>query len=86
MDKKGDILNRDCSPNESPDRMKEEERGRMIGQNPKAEVPPFSSAEMGIKNSVLKTEVAVTGRANLMPNPGRRSRAGVFRLAVDVIR
>ena len=37
MDKEGDILDRDCSPNESPDRVKEEERGRMIGQNPKNE-------------------------------------------------
>ena len=35
MDKEGDILDRDSSPNESPDRVKEEERGRMIGQNPK---------------------------------------------------
>ena len=29
------------SPKESPDRVKEEERGRMIGQYPKAEVAPF---------------------------------------------
>ena len=35
MDKVGDIPDRDSSPNESPDRVKEEERGRMIGQNPK---------------------------------------------------
>ena len=34
MDKEGDTLDRDSSPNESPDRVKEEERGRMIGQNP----------------------------------------------------
>ena len=27
MDKEGDILDRDSSPNESPDRVKEEERG-----------------------------------------------------------
>ena len=38
IDKEGDILDRDSSPNESPDRVKEGERGRMIGQNPKAEV------------------------------------------------
>ena len=86
MDKEGDILDRDSSPNESPDGVKEEERDRIIGRNPKAEVAPFSSAEIGIKNLVLKTEVAVNGRANLMPNSGRRSRAGVFRTAVDVIR
>ena len=48
----------------------------MVGQNPKAEVAPFSSAEIGIKNLVLRTEVAVNGRANPMPNSGRRSRAG----------
>ena len=41
------------SQNESPDRVKEEERGQVIGQNPKAEVAPFSSAEIWIKNLVL---------------------------------
>ena len=41
------------SPNESPDRVKEEERGRMIGQYSKEEVAPFSSAEIGIRKSVL---------------------------------
>ena len=35
MDKEGDLLNRDCSPNESLDRVKEGERGQMIGWNPK---------------------------------------------------
>ena len=35
MDKEGDILDRDSSPNESPGRVKEKEIGRMIGQNPK---------------------------------------------------
>ena len=35
MDKEGDILDRDSCPNESPDSVKEKERGRMIGQNPK---------------------------------------------------
>ena len=49
------------SPNESLDRVKEEERGQMIGQNPKAEVAPFSSAEIGMKNGVFRTEVAVRG-------------------------
>ena len=33
----------------------------MIGQNPKAEVEPFSSAEIGVKNLVLRTEVTVRG-------------------------
>ena len=37
MDKERDILDRYSSPNESPDRMKEEE----TGQNPKAGVAPF---------------------------------------------
>ena len=41
MDKERDILDRYSSPNESPDRVKEEEGGWMIGQNPKAEVAPF---------------------------------------------
>ena len=35
LDKEEYILDRDSSPNESPDRVKEEERGWMIGQNPK---------------------------------------------------
>ena len=33
----------------------------MIGQNPKAEVAPVSSTEIGIKNLVFRTEVAVRG-------------------------
>ena len=40
------------SPNESLDGVKEEERGRMIGQYTKAEVAPFSSAEIRIRKSV----------------------------------
>ena len=59
MYKEGEILDRDSSPNESPDRVKEGERGRMIGQNPKAEVAPFLSAEIGMKHGVFSTEVAV---------------------------
>ena len=35
MDKEGDILDGDSSPNESPDWVTEGERRRMIGQNPK---------------------------------------------------
>ena len=38
---------------------REEEQGYMIGQNPKAEVAPFLSAEIGIKKAVLKRDVAV---------------------------
>ena len=52
------------SPNESPDRVKEEERGQVIGQNPKAEVAPFSSAEIGMKNLVFRKEVAVRGQGS----------------------
>ena len=44
MDKEGGIGTY-SSPNESPDRVKEEEKGQVIGQNPKAEVAPFSSAD-----------------------------------------
>ena len=32
----------------------------MIGQNPKAEVAPFSSAEIGIRKSVLGQQLGVT--------------------------
>ena len=39
------------------------------------EVVPFSSEEIGIKNSVFRTEVAVKGRADLMPKtPGYLAR------------
>ena len=62
MDKEGDILDRDSSPNESPDRVKEEERGRMIGQNPKnGSSTLFVSGNRKKKNLVLRTEVAVRG-------------------------
>ena len=74
------------SPKKSPDRVKKEERGRMIGQYSKAEVAPFLSAERGIRKSVLKTDVAVNRWANLMPNSGRRSRTGIFRTVIEVIR
>ena len=63
MDKEGGI-GIYSSPNELPNRVKEEERGQVIGQNPKVEVAPFSSAEIGIKNLVLKTEVAVGGQGS----------------------
>ena len=52
------------SPNKSPDRVKEEERDQVIVQNPRAEVAPFSSAEIGIKNLVFRTEVAMRGRGS----------------------
>ena len=32
----------------------------MIGQNPNAEVAPFSPAEIGIKNLAFRTAVGVT--------------------------
>ena len=69
MDKEGGIRTY-SSPNESLDRVKEEERGRMIGQYPKAEVAPFLSAEIGIRKSVFRTEVTMNRQANLMPNSG----------------
>ena len=34
------------------------------------EVAPFSSAEIERKKSVFRMEIAVNGRANLMPNSG----------------
>ena len=63
MDKEGGIGTY-SNPNESPDRVKEEERGQVIGQNPKVEVAPFLSVEIGIKNLVFRTEVAVRGRGS----------------------
>ena len=63
MDKEGGIGTY-SSPNELPDRVKEEERGQVIGQNPKAEVASFSSAEIGIMNLVFRAEVAVRGRGS----------------------
>ena len=53
MDKEGGIGTY-SSLNELPDRVKEEEKGQVIGQNPKAEVAPFSSVEIGIKNAVFQ--------------------------------
>ncbi len=35
----------------------------------KPEVTPFSSEEIGIKNSVFRTEVAVKGHVDFMPKP-----------------
>ena len=60
MDKEGGIGTY-SSPNELPDRVKEEERAQVIGQNPKAEVALFSSAEIGMKNLVFRTQVAMRG-------------------------
>ena len=45
----------------------------MIGQNPKAEVVPFSPEETGIKNLVFRTEVTVRGQVTCRQNSGRRS-------------
>ena len=50
----------------------------MIGQNPKAEVVPFSSEEIGIKNSFFRTEVAVRGRVISCQNSGQRNRNRVL--------
>ena len=58
MDKEGDILDRDSSPNDSPDRVKEGERGRMIGRNPKN--GSSTSAEIGKKEFSFRTAVGVT--------------------------
>ena len=77
MDKEGGIGTY-SSPNESPDRVREEERGRMIGQNPKNGSSFFSSAEIGMKNSVFRTEVAVRGRGS---DAKKQSRLSVQQLA-----
>ena len=83
MDKEGDILDRDSSPNESPDRVKDEERGRMIGQNPKAEVAPFSSVEIRMKKRVLERRSPWTDRRISCQTLGEEAEPG-FRTTVGV--
>ena len=51
--KKGTYRGQYSSPKQSPDRVKEEEKGRMISQNPKNGSSFFSLVEIGVKNSVL---------------------------------
>ena len=58
----------------------------MIGQNPKAEVAPFSSVEIGKKEFSFEDRGRRERMWDLMPNSGQRSRAGVFRTAVGVIK
>ena len=59
----------------------------MIGQNPKAEVTPFSSVEIGVKNISFWREMSPwTDGVNLVPNSGRRNRTGICRTVVEVIR
>ena len=47
--------------------MKKKE-AKLVARTLKPEVAPFSSEEIGIKNSLFRTEVTVRGRADLMPN------------------
>ena len=47
--------------------MKEEERSQVIGQNLKAEVASFSSAEIGIKNLVLGQQLVWQDVLTLSP-------------------
>ena len=84
MDKEGGIGTY-SSPNESPDKVKEEERGQVIGQNPKAEVAPFSSAEMGKKNLVFEDRGHRERTGIWCQTPGEEAEPG-FRTAVSVIR
>ena len=44
------------------------------------EVVPFSSEEIGIKNLVFRTEIAVRGRADLMPKKKLKARSPVKRI------
>ena len=46
----------------------------MIGQNPKAEVAPFSSVEIGIKNSVLGQQLVWQDVLTLSPKPRVKKR------------
>ena len=70
------------SPNESPGRVKEEERGQVIGQNPKAEVAPFSSAEIGIKNLVLGQQLVWQDVLTLSPKLRVKKRNRTLRQAI----
>ena len=47
--------------------MEEEEGAKLLAEASPREVAPFSSEEIRIKNLVFRTEVAVTGGADLMP-------------------
>ena len=60
MDKEVDILDRDSSPNESPDGVKEGERGRMIGRNPKNGSSTFFVSGNRKKEFSFRTAVGVT--------------------------
>ena len=84
MDKEGGIGTY-CSPNESPDRVKEEESGQVIGQNPKAEVAPFSSAEIGKKKSFFQDRGRHERTGIWCQTPGKEAEPG-FRTAVGVVR
>ena len=70
----GWIEKEDRGPNELPERVRKEKEAEWLARTLKTEVA-FSSAEIGIKNSVLRTEVAVRGRVIWCHNSGRRSRA-----------
>ena len=73
------------SPNESPDWVRKEKEAELLARTLKTEVALFVS---GNRNEEFSFDDR--GRRertlDLMPNSGRRSRAGVFRTAVGVIR
>ena len=58
----------------------------MIGQNPKAEVALFSSAEIGIKNISFEDRCRREQRVNLMQKLRAKKQNRGFRTVVDVIR
>ena len=81
-----DAGEKDSSPTESPT----EERGLMIGQNPKSGSSTlFSSAEIGIREiSFLKTDVAMNRwGANFVPKlRAKKQKLGFSGTVVEVIR
>ena len=58
----------------------------MIGQNPKAEVAPFFVGGNGDKEISFEDMLSWTDGENLVQNFGRRSRTGIFRTVVEMIR
>ena len=67
LNREGGYGGHDSSPNEAHDRVRKKKEAKWLARTLKLEVVPFSSEEIGIKNSVFRMEVAVRGRADLMP-------------------
>ena len=62
VEREGDI-DPYSSPSESPDRVRKKKETKWLARTLKPEVALFSSGEIGIKNSVFRTELYVKGWA-----------------------